>query len=173
MRGIHRSPVNFAQRPVTRSSDVFFDLRLNKQVSKQSWGWWFETPSDPLWHHCNVCERFYVSYLVGSGSCCIEDVWLYMKIRCWVLQYVSIGAIFECLLMRNLNQNIIHKFVWTVSRITSYQVTDNPFRPMCEITNIGIGIHASKFVNAMISFIYCEFLHHETIAFEGKSKLSG
>ena len=27
-----------AQRPVTRSFDVFFDLRLNKQLSKQSWG---------------------------------------------------------------------------------------------------------------------------------------
>ena len=37
-----------AQRPVKRSFDVFFDLRLNKQLSKQSWGWWFETPSRPL-----------------------------------------------------------------------------------------------------------------------------
>ena len=31
------------QRPVTRSFDVFFDLRLNTRLSKQSWGWWFET----------------------------------------------------------------------------------------------------------------------------------
>ena len=30
-----------AQRPVTRSFDVFFDLRLNKMLSKQSRGWWF------------------------------------------------------------------------------------------------------------------------------------
>ena len=43
-----------AQRPVTRSFDVFFDLRLNKRLSKQSWGWWFETLSCPLWRHCNV-----------------------------------------------------------------------------------------------------------------------
>ena len=43
-----------AQRPVTRSCDVFFGLRLNKRLSKQSWGWWFETPSCPLWRHCNV-----------------------------------------------------------------------------------------------------------------------
>ena len=43
-----------AQRPVTRSFDVFFDLRLNKRLSKQSWGWWFETPSHPLWPHSNV-----------------------------------------------------------------------------------------------------------------------
>ena len=41
------------QSPVTRSFDVFFDLRPNKQLSKQSWGWWFETPSRPLWRHCN------------------------------------------------------------------------------------------------------------------------
>ena len=45
-----------SQRPVTRSFDVFFDLRLNKRLSKQSWDWWFETPSRPLWCHCNVWE---------------------------------------------------------------------------------------------------------------------
>ena len=43
-----------AQRPVTRSFDVFFDLRLNKRLSKQWWGWWYAMPSSPLWHHCNV-----------------------------------------------------------------------------------------------------------------------
>ena len=42
-----------AQRPVTRRFDVFFDLRLNKRLSKQWWGRWFETPSHPLWPHCN------------------------------------------------------------------------------------------------------------------------
>ena len=41
------------QRPVTRSFDIFFDLRLNKWLSKQSWGWWFETPSHQVWHHRN------------------------------------------------------------------------------------------------------------------------
>ena len=52
----HLSPVpgEFpAQRPVTRSFDVFFDLRLNKRSSKQSWGWWFETLPRPLWRHSN------------------------------------------------------------------------------------------------------------------------
>ena len=42
-----------AHRRVTRDFDVFFDLRLNKRLSKQSWGWWFETLSCPLWRHCN------------------------------------------------------------------------------------------------------------------------
>ena len=34
-----------AQTQVTRNFNVFFDLRLNKQLSKHLWGWWFETPS--------------------------------------------------------------------------------------------------------------------------------
>ena len=38
-----------AQRPVTRSFDVFFDLRLE-------WGWWFETLSLSLWRQCNLEE---------------------------------------------------------------------------------------------------------------------
>ena len=42
-----------AQRPVTRSFDVFFDLRLSERLSKH-WGWWLETPSLPLWRHSNV-----------------------------------------------------------------------------------------------------------------------
>ena len=46
-----------AQRPVTRSFDVFFDLRLNKRLNKQSWGWWFETLSRPSWRHRNVLPR--------------------------------------------------------------------------------------------------------------------
>ena len=34
-----------SQRPVTQS--------LNKRLSKQCWGWWFETPSCSLWRHYN------------------------------------------------------------------------------------------------------------------------
>ena len=45
-----------AQWPVALSFDIFFDLRLNKRLSKQSWGWWFETLSHPLWRHCNKVE---------------------------------------------------------------------------------------------------------------------
>ena len=41
-----------AQWPVTRSFDIFFDMCMNKRLSKQSWGWWFETPSRPLWRQC-------------------------------------------------------------------------------------------------------------------------
>ena len=46
-----------AERAMTRGFDIFFDLRLNEQLSKQSWGWWFETPSHPLWHHSSDEEK--------------------------------------------------------------------------------------------------------------------
>ena len=51
-----------AQRPVTRSFDVFFDLHPNKRLSKQWWGWWFETPSSPLWRHCNGAVQVEVKW---------------------------------------------------------------------------------------------------------------
>ena len=57
VRGIHRSPVSsHAQRPVTRSFDVFFDRRLNKRLSKQSRCRWFETPSHSLCRHCDATK---------------------------------------------------------------------------------------------------------------------
>ena len=69
-------------RPVTQSFDFFFDLRLNKRLSKQSWGWWFETPPCPLWRQCNgmACTDFTmgICYLIpipGPGG--------KMAIRCW------------------------------------------------------------------------------------------
>ena len=52
------------QRPVTRSFDVFFDLRLNKRLSKQWWGWWFETLSRPLWLHRNAGDTLCASKLL-------------------------------------------------------------------------------------------------------------
>ena len=50
-----------AQRPVTQSFDVFFDLHL-KRLSKHLWDWWFETQSHPLWCHCNVAEAQWSIY---------------------------------------------------------------------------------------------------------------
>ena len=63
------------QRPMTRSFDVFFDLRLNKRLGQQSWGWWFETLSRPLWSHCN-----------GDWSCSLacsnETILKIMGLKC-------------------------------------------------------------------------------------------
>ena len=53
VRGIHRSRWIPHTKAGDRSFDVFFDLRLNKRLSKQWWGWWFETLSRPWWRHRN------------------------------------------------------------------------------------------------------------------------
>ena len=47
-----------SQRPVTRSFDVFCDLRLNKWLSKQSRRRWFETAPRSLWRHCNAMHSY-------------------------------------------------------------------------------------------------------------------
>ena len=54
------------QRQVTRSFDVFSDLRLNKRLSIQSWGWWFKTPSCSLWRHCNGVFRCICLFSTGK-----------------------------------------------------------------------------------------------------------
>ena len=41
---------------------------MNKRLSKQSWGWWFETPTHPLWRHRNVYwENISYSYTNTSN----------------------------------------------------------------------------------------------------------
>ena len=67
-----------AQRPVTRSFDVYFDLRLNKRLSKQSRGWWFETLSGPLGRHYNVKHI----YTKTSYYICLW-CWKYIQNSLW------------------------------------------------------------------------------------------
>ena len=58
--GIHRSSVNSPDKGQWRGVFyVFFDLHLNKRLSKQSWGWWFEMPSRSLGCHCNCLPEMY------------------------------------------------------------------------------------------------------------------
>ena len=69
------------QRPVTRSFDVYFDLRLNKRLCKQSWGWWFETLLCPLWRHSNVkC----VGNLIYTKLMLISKLTRVVKIGFWL-----------------------------------------------------------------------------------------
>ena len=56
-----------SQRPVTRTFDVFFDLRLNKWLSKQSWDWWFGMPLRSLWCRCNG-HCCYIYWLFATQS---------------------------------------------------------------------------------------------------------
>ena len=88
-----------AQRPVTQSSDDFFDLRLNKRLSKQWRGWRFETPSRSLWRqwnekcrnadllmHRHATCRLYPEvrfHLHQNGACCA-----FYELSSWCLYFV-------------------------------------------------------------------------------------
>ena len=55
VRGIHQSPVNSPHKVQWRGA-----------LNKQSWGWWFETPSHSSWRYCNDHFIFLSIYLVAS-----------------------------------------------------------------------------------------------------------
>ena len=77
-----------AQRPVTRSFDVFFDLRLNKRLSKQPWGWWFETPAWSLWRHRNAITRRDINSFIK-----VLELWNYHCLPRWVRLYYVIRSL--------------------------------------------------------------------------------
>ena len=83
-----------AQRPLTRSFDVLFDLRLNKRLSKQSWGCWFETLSCSLWRNFN-------------GKTCIIH-----QLRVWIsYKLVAISNLRYSYWYGSNNWQFIHKMI--------------------------------------------------------------
>ena len=59
-----------SRRPVTRKFDVFFDVCLNKRLSKQSWGWWFKTLLRSLWRYCNAVILSQTASFTKRGATC-------------------------------------------------------------------------------------------------------
>ena len=81
-----------SQRPVTRSFDVFFDLRLNKRLSKQSWGWWFETPLRSLWRQRNgswnvsTCKVYHNEFITSTVITLSYKAHIIRQYTCWSLR---------------------------------------------------------------------------------------
>ena len=98
-----------AQRPVAMSFDVFFDLRLNKWLSKQSWGCWFEMPSHQVWRHCNgwwhsAYNRLifqmpeFIRQLSHNASFCDRNVhtcahFWYKMVHCGIFVWCIVGFV--------------------------------------------------------------------------------
>ena len=59
--------------------DVFFDVHLNKRLTKQSRCRWFETPWRSWWHHCNdlipIVLVAYPRSLLNRGNCFGQVLW--------------------------------------------------------------------------------------------------
>ena len=97
-----------AQRPVTRSFDVFFDLRLNKRLSKQSWGWWFETPSCPLWRHRNGISK-------RSGLINIKVKLVHWQLLIWIHKPIYYNTV-ELLKLAKLTISKLNDRGWHAQR---------------------------------------------------------
>ena len=67
------------QRPVTKSCDISFDLRPNKQLSKQSWHRWFEMQSKSLWLRRKVEDCCHWDNPINQG---IDAPWRILVIGC-------------------------------------------------------------------------------------------
>ena len=91
-----------AQRPVTWSFDIFFDLCLNKRLSKQSWSWWFERPLRSLWCHCNDLSMPYIRESVRRDMAVtwlLSWPWLPWRgqlIKCQVRCRIPWGCVLTC-----------------------------------------------------------------------------
>ena len=101
------------QRPVTRSFEVSFDLRMNKRLGKQPWGWWFKTISWLLWRHCNGCVWFEIPLRTTYSPlvrCLVVFDWLrncmVPPISCYLQRYKKLAW--------NVHHvsNLTHIMVW-------------------------------------------------------------
>ena len=66
--------------PLTKASDAelwcFLDLRRNKRLTKQSWGWWFEMPSHSLWRLCydhRCLEQLVVKFAIAATRFILKE----------------------------------------------------------------------------------------------------
>ena len=135
----------YTQRPETRSFDVFFDLRLYKRLSKQSWGWWFETPSWSLWRQCNVFA-YHTKMLAQCPAQCL-------------LQNYNISKFLRCM---NLGIDLLQDYLWiSISGIKSKQLFHNKSsmssapayaKAMSKMTNLADISSAMKDVPVQSSF---------------------
>ena len=79
-----------SHRPVTRSFDVFLDLRPNKRLSKQPRRRWCETPSRSLWRHCKVVSNSDPVIRTAVGSFGVQRVTL---VQFWIGETGQIGGL--------------------------------------------------------------------------------
>ena len=103
-----------AQRPVTRSFDVFFHLRLNKRLSKQSWGWWFETLSHPLWRHRNVL----LNDMLSHGN---DEMGIYRTTPMWRLLLHGLTSV-PTWISNHMHSKVWDEITYPVPNFNSYTV---------------------------------------------------
>ena len=86
-----------------------------KRLSKQSWGWWFETPLRPLWLHCSRLSDFGLSWNIWES---------YGAIHFMSQRFCTTGK-YSAVVERLMNQTMHYGAEMTfTSHMTSFQVND-------------------------------------------------
>ena len=121
--------------PRTKASEA-------KRVSKQSWGWWFETPARPLWHHNNAMTCFYFTVTLTTSHTsifCMGAVGISPSVS-WTIPEVELTASTLQLVQDNVSSALAkscltHRFATAKSQHTTSDlsisilkciVTDSP-----------------------------------------------
>ena len=113
-----------AKRPVTRSFDVFFDLRLHGRLSKHSSGWWFETPSCPLWRHSDaVTSLWSIDHAIDTLR--VDDIILtqrgFIINQLHYYYVITSWAEITSAYLKNQRANVCDKIAW-YTHLVEYQV---------------------------------------------------
>ena len=107
-------------RPVTRSLGVFYDMLLNKRLSKHSWSRWLETPIRSLWRHCNGLQTLYQPRVVVG----------YQRVRWWLPNMISLKVWFalkdfECFRTgQRTFRKMIPQTLWNLSDVAMRNVNE-------------------------------------------------
>ena len=146
------------ERPVTQSFDVCFDLPLNKWLSKQSWCWWFKTPSRPLWRHSNewhhqIPEQKGHLHKIPVLDASPQDTW-------WKVGFIALAHVGNKWNNADINQNpiILYTFALTYTTPEKIQIVNINCQPP---------IHKrkqdkNKQTNTIIVFATNKCDHHDT-----------
>ena len=92
VRGIHRSPVNSPHKGQWRGALVFSFICAWINGWVQSWGWWIETPSRPLWRHCNAVTYTVIGSLGSPFRCGDNEYRQMMRVvrACVIVSYTHL-----------------------------------------------------------------------------------
>ena len=127
LRGIHRWPVNSPHNGQWRGALIF--SLICKRWSKQYWGWWFETPSRPLWRHCNVLSivKYWLLYK-GPFSFSYANIFNWNQAAGYFLKHMQRSRLRPSFVF--LIQN---KHCWPDSR------SQNRWKHITPVRRVGIG----------------------------------
>ena len=121
-----------SQRPVTRSSDVFFGQRMNKRMIKKLRRRWFETPSCQLWRHCNEKHHqtpsseifvIIVKIIINFLNVKSDPVWIYVFFS---MKHMHVPIIIASIPYRMGGKNSLSTLEWLIhcSLMTPYSDID-------------------------------------------------